>query len=592
VIFLAFANDSDAHLALLDRERKGICEILIPFESQEHFQLYREPNTTIEEIRRYLIEFKDRVSIFHYGGHATSKQLMLEGKTANAAGIAELLKEQGNLKLVFLNGCSTKEQVKYLLELGIPAVIATSVPIQDDMAVQFSLTFYDALTKQYTIREAFNLASALIKSSDGPETSILSVPITPSAGVREPWDESPADEIPWGLYMREGSEDSQHWKLPAKGHDQIVVRGPSTRYNVSVVPVNETLTNTLFEVFAGYSEELEFLSFQAAKGKTVDVRKARRAIMDSVPAPIGEHIRKLFAADPENFDVKLDVIGIERLKQLIVTYNTIVELLTFSIIAQLWDAKFEQKIQIPDDCAQGLRSLLTVSAAERETFNFFKVIGPILDVFDQNELTYFIEELKGLSSLFGQEAELATAYRFMEEIKVILHSGEKIGADELESLCLQAEEKLSVIFKHFSFCAKYKLTTIKSIDLIKSRHGAPSYRHYKVSLDTVTAGYLDAEAVYPYFTDADSVLLLKEHDNVESYLSLSPFIIDENALRGEKKSKCFAFSHYDKDRDVVVYYFMNNATETLEVSNQNFEDLRQQYDDFCTLLLGTQLKLL
>jgi hypothetical protein len=113
-----------------------------------------------------------------------------------------------------------------------------------------------------------------------------------------------------------------------------------------------------------------------------------------------------------------------------------------------------------------------------------------------------------------------------------------------------------------------------------------------VSLDTVTAGYLDAEAVYPYFTDADSVLLLKEHDNVESYLSLSPFVIDENALRGEKKSKIFAFSHYDKNRDVVVYYFMNNANEKLEVTMQNFERLREQFDDFCTLLLDTQLKLI
>jgi hypothetical protein len=267
-------------------------------------------------------------------------------------------------------------------------------------------------------------------------------------------------------------------------------------------------------------------------------------------------------------------------------------LLTFSIIAQLWDAKFERNINISEDCSNALRSLLTIGANERATFNFFKVIGPALEVFDQNDIPYFIEELKGLSKLFDQEAELAIAYRFMEEIKGILHSGEKIGGDEMESLCLQAEEKLSTIFRHFSFCAKYKLTTIKSIDLIKSRHKEPTYRHYKVSLDTVTAGYLDAEAVYPFFTDADSVLLLKEYDDVERFLSLSPFVIDENALRGEKKSKIFIFSHYDKERDVVVYYFTNNADEKLEVTMQNFERLREQFDDFCTLLLGTQLKLI
>ena len=591
-MFLAFANDADAHLALLDQERKRICEWLIPLESKQHFQLYREPKTTIEEIKRYLIEFKNRVAIFHYGGHATSTKLMLEGQAANAAGVAELLKEQANLKLVFLNGCSTKAQVEYLLQLGTPAVIATSVPIEDTKAMEFSITFYEALTKQHTIREAFNVASATIKSIDGRETSVVSAGSDGSGGVLIPWGESPSDEIPWGLYLREGSEEVQHWKLPEKSHDQIVVRGPSERYNVNVVPVNETLTQALFDSLAEYSDELEFLAFQASKGKTIDVRKVRRAIMDSVPSPIGEHIRKLFAADPENIHVKLDTVGPERLKQLIVTYNAIVELLTFSMVAQLWDAVHEKGIEIGDNCKESIRSMLTVSGDERAVFNFFKVIGPILEELDRHEVPYFIEELQGLSKLFADEADLQQAYQFMEEIKGILHSGDKISGDEMESLCLQAEEKLSTLFKHFGFAAKYKLTTIKAIDLIKSRHRAPTYRHYKVSLDTVTAGYLDAEAVYTHFTDAKSVLLLKELDNVESYLSLSPFIIDENALKGEKKSKIFAFSHYDKARDVVVYHFMNNQSETLEITGDHFENLKEQFDDFSTLLFGTQLKLL
>ena len=37
----------------------------------------------------------------------------------------------------------------------------------------------------------------------------------------------------------------------------------------------------------------------------------------------------------------------------------------------------------------------------------------------------------------------------------------------------------------------------------------------------------------------------KEEEDVNQYLNLSPFIIDENAWKKEKGSKLFFFSHFD-----------------------------------------------
>ena len=57
--------------------------------------------------------------------------LQLEGGVGGAGGIAKLLGQQAGLKLVFLNGCANKEQVKNLHAAGVPAVIATAVKIND-----------------------------------------------------------------------------------------------------------------------------------------------------------------------------------------------------------------------------------------------------------------------------------------------------------------------------------------------------------------------------------------------------------------------------------------------------------------------------
>ncbi len=86
-------------------------------------------------------EHRDRIAIFHFAGHANGYELLLEsikGETdvVKAQGFAQFLKQQQGLQLVFLNGCSTMQQVKDLHDAGIPAVIATSLAIDDREAAK------------------------------------------------------------------------------------------------------------------------------------------------------------------------------------------------------------------------------------------------------------------------------------------------------------------------------------------------------------------------------------------------------------------------------------------------------------------------
>src|SRR3954468_13243659 len=106
IIFLAFANDRQQGGAYLrnlgleaDRLRtclgraNAICEVV-----ERH-------SVTPEQILQVFQQYKGRVAIFHYAGHADDYILLLENSRgehvlADARGLAELLRQQQGLQLV------------------------------------------------------------------------------------------------------------------------------------------------------------------------------------------------------------------------------------------------------------------------------------------------------------------------------------------------------------------------------------------------------------------------------------------------------------------------------------------------------------
>jgi WD40 repeat protein len=109
-----------------------------------------EEKATLDRIYNVFQDHRDRIALFHFGGHADRDRLLLESafkpRPAYAEGLATLLGQQRGLKLVLLNGCSTRGQVKQLLDAGVPAVISAGGPIDDEMATEFAVAFYRALT--------------------------------------------------------------------------------------------------------------------------------------------------------------------------------------------------------------------------------------------------------------------------------------------------------------------------------------------------------------------------------------------------------------------------------------------------------------
>lgn len=595
VIFLAFANNSEAPLPQLEREGENLYRHLNEGSGKGHYILHRESFATTEKIAHYLIDFKDRVVLFHYGGHAEGDGLELTDQKAGSDGIAQLIAAQKQLKLVFLNGCSTRAQVEKLLELGVPAVIATSSPIDDTMAVELAEQFYSAMVKKHTIREAFAMAAGLVKAKGGEVEQYRGIKL-----------KEETEKFPWGLYTEK--DEVLDWKLPDQksSRQEIIIRNASDQFNFSKTPVNTHLTSILLNVLRPFSRDIDYVLAKAEDdGEDPDVRLLQRAIMDSLPAPIGEQVRKLFSLDLQAD--QLDRIGKPRLQQLVRTYDTLVEFSTHVLLSLMWEAKIKnEQLELSAEVAEQIRKTLTLKKEEVNTFDYNETIKSILRFFDETSLLgkadspIFIDELSVLWESMQQDEVFKTATAFMREIKEEVET-DSVTSDEIESFCVQSETHLAEIFEFLGFIAKYKLNTIKSIAVTKGRNKAPRFRHYRVKLDTITAGYKDVDKEYDgAFTDNRSVILLKEERSIDHYLNLSPFIIDEHALLGKEKSKLFFFTYCDREKMEVhyKYAYVQSEQDELILSDHHkdgayvtvYEEIKEQLDEFAQLFFSKNFK--
>ena len=220
VIFLAFANerfDAAQYLRNLGQEQRSIRESLESARLRGHCEYVERSNATLEEIIEVFQsqDYRDRIAVFHFGGHANSYQLMLESeqgdaRAADAGGLAAFLGQQRGLQLVFLNGCSTRQHTEALLAANVSAVIATSRAIKDRVAMEFAAHFYRGLAGGASVRKAYTEAEAGARAAEG-------------ANFRNAYveDAPPADTWPWELRVRPGAEITGDWNLPESVGDPL-----------------------------------------------------------------------------------------------------------------------------------------------------------------------------------------------------------------------------------------------------------------------------------------------------------------------------------------------------------------------------------
>lgn len=563
IFLFAFANDQ-AQTLKLKEEEQIIRSLMDPLHDQKKVRVHYLSNTTIDEVYQTFNRFHNQIVLFHYSGHSGASFLELEDTLARTTFLSALMGAQKQLRLVFLNGCSNNEQVAALQEKGVTNIIATSENINDNKAVSFAKYFYQSLSNNTPLSEAFDLAKARLQN-DHPDFSIQQrgAKRMPVIGIAD-------DTFPWGLY----SEDTKTlaWSIPEP-------RLPSKNDNyieevaINYPDVNKDLVELVSEGMSHYGEDYKaFWQMYQSNQSPQFFNSLQSMMLSNFPASLCIQLRDLFTSEGKTK-------GRSRLKYLNNSYLTLSKLLTAISLANLWDkvidkASFEAKNSffIQAIYKKDLQAYLELSPEKANQFDYVWLIATISRIFADNKIKPFITEFEQLFLSLYHFDEIYQAYRFLEQNLRKRLLANDIRSSEVEDLCHDSEHHLGILLKKCAFLCNYQLVTIKDIGVSKSRNEEPSFIHSKYVLRGIDYAMMDDKPVSrDAFTSNNSVIVTKNFEKQHELLNLSPFVIDENAfkLQEYKLPKIHYFKGWTSDKS--LYYEHIESLESADPLNDNFE---------------------
>ena len=566
-LLLAFANSSTNPLPTLRDEDEGVNKVLIDRISKNDFIVQREQFASTSTIINDLQQFKDDIVLFLYSGHAGRDALLLDNNLAQADGIAALLGQCPELKLVILNGCSTGGQVETLFKNNVPAVIATSAPIDDRKATQFSISFFQELAQnRSTIHAAFDTAVAAAKVLGTINAEVRTIGTI---------DQPPADAS-WGLYYKDDKSDLLDWRLPEKQPD---------------AKANTYLNNVINTIYKDYENVL--------KDDAGDVN-AQGIILQRIPFSISESLRKLLAPGDSSGQIFYDSPSPQRYGMLLYAYKSIISFCTFVLLAQLWE-EISKTVNKPDigNLSTSLRNWLISNTALDDNQSLMPLFSGLMTFMNDNKVPHFITELPAAFTQLNQ-SEYKVAFDYLE------NQLKQNPQNNLDYLCDDTEKNLAVVLYAFKFLIHYGLTSIKDINvLFYMNYKVPDFEHKIVKLQQAVTDLEDrTESDTTYFKT--SSIVLRRVDDKTKQIYLSPFFIDENAYNQTPKAKLcyftaysavnkqFKFRHVSKPDDIIVIQNVQQDVLSLitgdATSNINYFPLiHEQFSAFCNDVLGKDI---
>lgn len=554
LLYFTFANQADNHLPLLKEELDLIKDTLRPVEARGFIKVEREESAQTADIMKTLAAYPDQIAIFHYSGHAGNQLLELEDGPAQSGGLAKLLGDQKNLVLVFLNGCSTKGQVEQLMKAGVKAVIATSVPIQDDKASLFATAFYRALSNKRGISRAFQFAAAALE--------------TAKSGIPEPrifrgfdLDEGePGEALPWGLYIAAaGYDETANWTLPYYREtglpaDMISYINQRLQLNKYIVLVLDEMCRYNKDIYSQMVETREGNEEKKDSSTYLDL------VIQNFPWVIGAQLQLLRQHNKADF---------ARLEQLLSAYVSLAMTMYYIQLSDCWDEKREHRFSVDNELG---KDLLPSKANIRE-FDFFAGLLRIFNLMQEKDASFFMPEtILFCQKLTDKNTHAAKAWAFLEKLKKDF----KLSApQDMEKKCLSAEQALAILLKEAAYLADYKMLTIRNISIDYPRHAKEVYELKFGALNAIVSTSLslyedvDKRRKNTY-ANCNSVVLAPSEKDMRQTLNLSPFIIDKNAFLNNDHIDAFFFAYENEER---YYYLATNHGFFRALDNEKGTDI-------------------
>ncbi|MGB0523344.1 MAG: hypothetical protein ACPGJS_10320 [Flammeovirgaceae bacterium] len=556
VIFIAFANEAlhePGRLRNLQLEQSEIRQVLFEAQKQGLCELVDRSAVTIDELIDVFQHYKDRIHVFHFGGHANSWQLLLNAPdkqgthAAHSEGLAQFLAQQNNLKLIFLNGCSTQQQALDLIQHTESCIIGTTASVNDTVARKVAVRFFKGIAAQLSIEKAWEAAKQLIHIDYGT----ANVRDLMWEGIETPQGEASQENL-WELYAQNPS--STAWKLPTpKQSDEHQI-------------FNELLTKQLIIALQSYSKPAKrFL----ATASEVDANwqkqpqisaAAKKIIAYSFVGVLGIQLKKLMAIGNEAH-------SITKMKKYVyrcmLTAKQGVQLLCFTFISKLWDYQKEQKQPFTPEQHKSLHNFFHTNF-ELDLLNYLKLLRDLVQIFETQQLPFPMpSEKEAIKTCLSPNSRFIQSCQTLQELQSVLST-----ANLSIQTCIKAEQELSNAMEELTFLAAYKMVSIKDIAYDEMRNRPPRYLHQYTALGVDSKSVENAQRVnyvdHPISTDA--ILLFKEkyHESV----NLFPFVIDYHALTDNGLTKVCFFSNRKLEDDSLDFHILEDGhIENIEFSN-------------------------
>ncbi len=543
IVLLTFANDRSAYLEQLKEESRTIFQTLSPLEERGAIKLIREENAETRDLINHISRHGNDILVFHFGGHADDETLHFESEAGHAEGLAELLGKLPNLKLVFLNGCSTRGQVTRLLDEGVPAVIATQSPIDDNKARTFAEIFYHNLAHQGSIRRAFELARAglLTRFSNMPADGLKLVPV--SRGVKLPEAEG-GDSIPWGLFYLQEKEELLDWTLPSHR-----VRNEEQESTFRPNEFLKYVPQAMAEASDTFAQRLK---------ETSSEREALKLMVEHFPWNIGSQVARLVGLQPP-----LSAPTPERLEQILSTFLACKQFIYFVTLSELWQ---EVDAHNPDAVREELHQVFNLTRENAMSFDFLGSSTRLQQHMEAMNVSYFVPELKGLAADLEPASAGGVAQSYLDSVMDrYLKSGAQAFENDLTTVCSEAEKYLSVWLYRLAFLADYWMVTVRDIKIERPRHREATFKHKVGRLNAFTENllglYEEPRKFSKFFFD-NCVILFKDLSEARECLVLTPFYIDKNAYVADRPPQMQLFTYAFKspeERPNAQYHFVNSG---------------------------------
>lgn len=333
--------------------------------------------------------------------------------------------------------------------------------------------------------------------------------------------------------------------------------------------LNESLIRKVFDEMVKHKPSLAkyLIVDEDDISDTVDFRILADLIIKNYPWPVGVELRRLFSGSMRQLD-RL------RLDQLFKTIERTMQFFSFVMLAQLWEEKRKNNIELPREFQNEFPRRIAVLSLGNYTW----LIRTIGNIFSNNKIDWFMSEMnETMNNKFYAALDF-----WVPERNEIGHYQINLTQEDIEKRCVEYEDKLTLILQNLAFVVKYKLVTIREIKVQKPKHQQPKFSHVIDLLNSSDSDFKATEIQHEIFSDSNAVLLMKDFKAPPTeFLNLSPLIIDTRTETIDTKEKfnikkdIFMYTKFVNDR---LMYIGTEVTEKCDLTSlSNYALLVEQF---------------